>query len=159
MIESKDDVIINEDTVGEKAKNKIDVLLVEPGKYPRMVSMDSGLESLQKAVDGDIQAVYYWDDPVALICNEEGKINGLRANRAVYDEDGEMVDIICGIFLITGLGEEDFTSLPKDMQEKYEKMFHDPEVFLKLNGRILALPTKPDRPPKSVEKTSRGAEL
>ena len=67
--------------------------------------------------------------------------------------------IICGIFLITGLGEEDVTSLPKDMQEKYEKMFHDPEVFLKLNGRILALPTKPDRPPKSVEKTSRGAEL
>ena len=67
---------------------KIDVLLVEPGQYPRMVTIDSGLESLQKAVGGDIQAVYWFDDPVALICDEEGKLKGSRPNRALYDEDG-----------------------------------------------------------------------
>lgn len=70
----------------------------------------------------------------------------MRANRAVYDEDGEMVDIICGKFLITGLGEEDFSSLPKDMQEKYEKMFHSPEAFFKLAGKIIAI-SKERSPP------------
>ena len=142
-----------------ESKAKIEVLLVEPGQYPRMITMDSGLESLQKAVDGDIQAVYYWDDPVALICNEEGKINGLRANRAVYNEDGEMVDIICGKFLITGLGEEDFASLPKDMQTKYEKMFHYPEAFYKLAGKIVALPVETDREQKTKGKHTPGVVL
>jgi len=94
---------MNEDSTQKESKEKINVLLVEPGKYPKMVTMDSGLESLQKAVEGDIQAVYFWDDPVALICNDDGKVNGLRANRAIYDEEGELEDIICGNFLITGL--------------------------------------------------------
>ena len=155
MTMEHENAILNENA----GKEKIDVLLIEPGKYPRMVSIDSGLESLQKAVDGDIQAVYYWDDPVALICNEEGKINGLRANRAVYDEDGEMVDVIVGNFLITGIGEEDFSSLPKDMKEKYEKMFHSPEAFFKLAGKIIALPTDPDRETRTKGKTSPGVVL
>lgn len=143
----------------EQGKAKIDVLLVEPGQYPKMISIDSGLESLQKEVEGYIQAVYYFDDPVALICNEEGKINGLRPNRAIYDEDGEMVDLVVGNFLITGLGEENFASLPKDLQEKYEKKFHDPEIFLRLNNRILALPTKPDKKIDGKQKSSRDAVL
>jgi len=150
---------MNEDSTQKESKEKIDVLLVEPGKYPKMVTMDSGLESLQKAVEGVIQAVYFWDDPVALICNDDGKVNGLRANRAIYDEDGEMVDIICGNFLITGLGEGDFASIPKDMQEKYEKMFHHPEAFFKLAGRIVVLPTDSDREVPKKGKSTPGMVL
>ncbi len=40
-------------------------------------------ETLQAAVGGDIQAVYPYEDPVALICNEEGKLMGLPLNRAL----------------------------------------------------------------------------
>ena len=140
---------------------KIDVLMVEPGQYAKMVTIDNGLESLQKAVGGYIQAAYYYDDPVAVICNEEGKIEGLRPNRAIFDDNGKMVDIVAGTFLITGLGEEDFASLPKDLQEKYQQKFHSPETFLRLGEKILVLPTEPDRErkPKAKGKNSHGMEL
>ena len=46
------------------------VLIVEPGKSPYAAEIESGLKSLQAAVGGDIQAVYPYEDPVALICNE-----------------------------------------------------------------------------------------
>ena len=47
------------------------VLRIQPKKYPEVIEIDGSLESLQKEVAGPIQAVYPWDDPVALICNEE----------------------------------------------------------------------------------------
>ena len=52
------------------------VLMVEPGKSPYAAEIDSGLKSLQAAVGGDIQAVYPYEDPVALVCKEEGKLMG-----------------------------------------------------------------------------------
>ena len=59
----------------------MNVLLVEPMREPRAVQIESGLESLQKAVGGYIEAVYPFDDPVAVIVNDEGKINGRPPNR------------------------------------------------------------------------------
>ncbi len=84
------------------------VLMVEPGKSPYAAEIESGLKSLQAAVGGDIQAVYPYEDPVALICNDEGKLMGLPLNRALFDDDGHVYDIVSGNFLIVGLGEEDF---------------------------------------------------
>lgn len=52
------------------------VLRVRPKHYPEVIDIDCSLESLQKEVEGPIQAVYPWDDEVALICNEEGKLHG-----------------------------------------------------------------------------------
>ena len=47
----------------------MNVLMGEPGEVPYAVDIGEGLEALQTAVGGDIQAVYPYDDPVALICN------------------------------------------------------------------------------------------
>ena len=99
------------------------VLMVEPGKSPYAAEIESGLKSLQAAVGGDIQAVYPYEDPVALICNDEGKLLGLPINRPLYDEDGEMYDILVGTFLVVGLTEDDFGSLPEEMIEKYTEAF------------------------------------
>ena len=55
--------------------------------------------------------VYPFEDPVGLIVNEEGKINGLPLNRALRDEDNEIYDVIAGSFLVTGLTEDSFGSL------------------------------------------------
>ena len=88
------------------------VLMVQPGEIPHETDIEPGLESLQAAVDGPIQAVYPYEDPVALICNEEGKFLGLPLNRALRDDTGEIYDIIAGNFLITGLGEEVFQIFP-----------------------------------------------
>lgn len=52
-----------------EGNGKIVVVVVEPGKEPRIEEIDSGLESLQGMVGGYIQAIYPYDDPVALICN------------------------------------------------------------------------------------------
>ena len=123
--------------------NTIEVLLVEPGQYPRVERISPDLASMQKAVDGYIQAVYPYDDPVALICGEEAKLEGKTLNRALRDEDGEIYDIIDGKFFICGLGEEDFSSLPKELQKKYEDKFRQPEVFLKMGSRIMSIPTDP----------------
>ena len=117
----------------------MNVLLVEPMREPRAIQIDSGLESLQKAVGGYIEAVYPFDDPVAVIVNDEGKINGLPLNRALRDEAGESYDVMAGQFLVVGLGKENFSDLPPDMMEKYKKHFKNPEMFLRLGGRIVAV--------------------
>lgn len=138
---------------------KLDVLLVEPGQYARMTTIDAGLKSLQKTVGGDIEAAYFFDDPVALVCQEEGKINGSELNRAVRDADGEILDIIAGKFFICGLGEEDFTSLPEGLQKKYEDMFHQPETFLKMGRSITAIPIESKvMPDVKKDKTAISAE-
>ena len=143
----------------EREKEKtIDVLLVEPGQYPRMTSIGSGLHSLQKAVGGDIEAIYPYDDPIAIVCAEEGKINGDPLNRAIRDEDNDIVDIIAGTFFVCGLGEEDFASLPKELQEKYEDKFHQPESFLKLGSRIMAIPMEPAKQSPAKDKSALGEE-
>ena len=45
------------------------VLVVEPKKKPYVKTISSGLESLQHEVGGDIEAIYPFEDPVALIVN------------------------------------------------------------------------------------------
>lgn len=119
---------------------KIQVVLCEPGKSSCIITIDNTLDSLQNAVGGNIQAIYPFDDPVAIICNEEGKINGMGLNRALRDEDGRIYDILAGSFLVAGLGQEDFNSLSYEYQEKYRKLFEHPEVFLCVYGEILVIP-------------------
>ena len=121
----------------------IEVLMVEPGQYPRVERIGSDLASLQKAVDGYIQAVYPYDDPVALICGEEAKLEGKPLNRALRDGDGDIYDIVAGKFFLCGLGDENFASLPKELQQKYEEKFRQPEAFLKMGSKIMAIPTEP----------------
>ena len=116
------------------------VLKVEPYQLPEVKEIDSGLASLQHEVEGWIEATYPFEDPVAIICNEEGKLNGMEYNRAIRDENGEVREIIAGPFLIVGLGEEDFTSLSEDMVQKYKRMFAQPEVFLQTQSSLLILP-------------------
>lgn len=70
----------------EASIGKISVLLVEPNKYPKMIEIDDTLEAMQEVVGGDIEEYMPFEDEVAIICNEEGKVNGLSPNRAVYGE-------------------------------------------------------------------------
>lgn len=105
------------------------VIVVEPGKFARIDEIEAGLESYQHVVGGYIQMVYPWDDPVAIVCNEEGKIEGLPLNRAMTDENGHVWDIIAGTFFICGLGEEDCDSLSDELAEKYRELLKYPHKF------------------------------
>ena len=99
------------------------VLVVEPGKAPYAVEISTGLESLQKQVGGLIQVLYPFDDSAAIICNDEGKLIGLPWNRPLYDEDGNIYDIIVGTFLVVGLTRDDFGSLTEEQIIRYTELF------------------------------------
>lgn len=117
------------------------VLAVMPGKKPVKMKLEGTLKSMQNFVGGTIQAVYPFDDPVAIICNDEGKLGGLEYNRALRDETGAIYDIICGPFFVCGLGEEDFASLPDELLEKYYKLFVCPELFVRFGGNLVVMST------------------
>ena len=121
-------------------ESRMQVIVVEPGKEAELREMGSSLESLQEAVGGWIEAVYPYKDPVAIVCNEEGKLDGLPLNRALRDEDGYIYDVIAGTFLVVGLTEDNFGSLSNELAERYLERFRLPEVFLQSNGRIVVLP-------------------
>ena len=131
------------------------VLVVEPEKEPYVKEINSGLASLQKEVGGYIEAVYPFEDPVAIICNEEGKLEGLPHNRALCDEDGHVYDIIAGTFLIAGLSEDNFCSLDDAQVEKYSALYKNPELFMHFGSRTLVIPAedkpKPDKEKKSMD--------
>lgn len=127
-------------------KNKISVLLIEPGQYPKLVDIEENLEVMQKIVGGYIEEYMPFEDEVAIVCNEEGKMMGLDLNRAIYDEDNKIADIIAGKFFICSapLESEKFESLPKDLAEKYMEKFKYPEKFYKdFNGDIVVKQVKP----------------
>ena len=117
---------------------RIRVLLVEPGEKPRLVTVDHTLEELQKLVNDDLQAIYPWEDPVALVCADNGKCLGFVANRILEDDNGEPYDIICGTFFICGLSRDNFASISNAMAEKYMKRFEAPELFIRTaDGHVI----------------------
>lgn len=124
---------------------KISVVLVEPGKYPRLVEIEDSLEAMQSLVEGNIEEYMPYEDEVAIICNEEGKMNGMTLNRAIYSDDKEMLDIIAGKFFIcyAPFESEKFLSMPKELARKYEEKFKYPERFYKTANGIEAKPYKP----------------
>ena len=127
---------------GEAAErdSTIAVLVVEPGKEPYVKEIDSGLESLQHEVGGCIEAIYPYEDPVALVCNEEGKLEGLPLNRALRDEDGDIYDVVAGTFMVVGLTDDSFGSLTVEQMQKFSDLFKVPEQFVKLGDKIVAIP-------------------
>ena len=117
-------------------------MVIEPGQKPKVREIDGTLESMQEIIGGLIQAIYPYEQPVALVANDEGTMLGLPLNRGLRDEDGKLYDIICGTFFIVGAPADSgsFLSLT-DVQAKYfAALFATPEMFLSINGHLLVLP-------------------
>lgn len=96
----------------------MNALIIEPEKTPRIADIENDLKTLQAIVGGYIEIVYPFDDTVALVCHEEGKLIGLPLNRSLED-----YDIIAGTFIIVGLNEDDFCSLTPEQTEKYRQKY------------------------------------
>lgn len=60
----------------------MNVLVVEPGFLPYEKEIN-GLAEMQKTVGGLIQAIYPFQEEVALVCNENGIFEGLEFNRSI----------------------------------------------------------------------------
>lgn len=79
--------------------------------------------------------------------------NGSRAFAIHNEEAQEYAAPEKMTVLVVGLGEEDFTSLPPDLAQKYMEHFKQPEQFISLNGQIIALPVEPENPLRTAEMT------
>ena len=118
------------------------VVVVEPKKKPVVQDISSDLESMQKTVGGSIEAVYPFDEPVALICNEEGKLLNLPLNRALWDDEGNVYDIISGTFFLCAAPPDSdrFAGLTDQQVKTYMERFAMPEMFLDMGGDLFVLP-------------------
>lgn len=121
------------------------ILIVEPERRPEVREIDDSLKAMQGIVGGLIQPIYL-DDSVALVCNDEGKLMNLPANRGLRDENGQMYDIIFGAFFLCGApaDSDHFTSLTMEQIERYQKIFYTPEMFSVMDGHIVCLPLEID---------------
>ena len=115
------------------------ILLVEPNRQPVVREIDGSLESMQQVVGGLIEAIYPFEDAVALVCNEEGKLCGLPYNRALRDRDGHVYDVVAGTFFLCGAPPDSdrFTDLTEEQIETYTRIYEKPECFLSNGVRVL----------------------
>ena len=108
---------------------EITVLMVEPGKHPRVTTLGTELDDLQKAVSigadyqGLIEIINIGNGD-CLLCNEEGKLINLEGNRRLGS------DIIVGVFYICESDDEgNLVSLSEEKIKYYTERFWEPETF------------------------------
>ena len=121
------------------------ILLIEPERPPVVREIDGSLYSMQTLVGGTIQALYPFEDEVALICNDDGKCLDLPLNRALYlPESGQLYDIIAGTFFLCGAPKdsESFASLTEAQIHRYQQRFADPEFYMRIGGQLLMIHSK-----------------
>lgn len=111
-------------------EKKIKVVLLEPGKLARAAEIDASLAGMQKTVGGLIEPFYPFEEQVCIVCNEESKINGMRPNRSVKNDDGVMVDFIFGPAFICDCRGENLDSLSDEQIDRYGKMFRYAKLLI-----------------------------
>lgn len=80
------------------------VIYKAPGCAPEPRDIPNTLEELQASVGGYIETVTIASD-VVIICNEEGRLQGLPHNCRIFGVD------FVGPILIAGVDEDEFTDL------------------------------------------------
>ena len=103
-----------------KNDNLLRTVYIEPGKPAYETEIEDTLEAEQKAVGGYIEVVPL-DNERLLICNEEGKLNGMQGNRRIGK------DVIAGPFFIVGSNGDEFRSLTDEEAKESLKRFAEPE--------------------------------
>ena len=101
---------------------KLTVVMVEPHKTPYVTEITDELSALQRCVGGYIEVVGNGDGTL-IICNEEGKLQGLEGNRRIRDG----ASIIAGTFFVVGDDGENFRSLTESEVTRYMDRFQNPE--------------------------------
>lgn len=101
---------------------KLTVVMVEPHKTPYVTEIADELSALQRCVGGYIEVVGNGDGTL-VICNEEGKLQGLDGNRRIHDG----MSIIAGTFFVVGDDGENFRSLTESEVKRYMDRFKNPE--------------------------------
>ena len=118
------------------------VLILEPGEVAREADIEHTLEAMQAVVGGIITATYPYDDPVAVVANDEGLLIGMALNRKL-----DNYTVIAGPFFICGLSEDSFADLPDNLMEKYKRDLYYPQYFFRdydSPSGVVAIPYDPE---------------
>ena len=116
-------------------EKRIKCLLVKPYELPEEIEIDNTLEAKQELVGGWIEQAFLTNDKsIILICNEEGKNNGMKPNRDIGH------DIIFGPFLIVGNDFENagYKSLTDEQILNYKIRF-DKHSIVQTENKILGI--------------------
>ena len=118
------------------------VLYIQVRKRPQVIEIKHTLKEMQRLVGGIISAYSPFDDGSVIILNDTGKIDGLEFNRVIYDENGEIADIIAGDFFICYASPDkpEFSSLPDELIQKYSELFKAPKAFIRIDGKLIIMP-------------------
>lgn len=118
-------------------KQKMDILIVEPGKAPRPAALpDNTLEAVEAVLGGAAQVGCFLPQRVLLISRED--IGGLAPNRCMPGGKG----FVNGTFLLCGIPEEGclFDSLTPGQQKEFQELFARPGEFMMVGSETYADP-------------------
>ena len=107
---------------GQRMKENLRILMVEPRKVPYEASILHELSAMQQTVGGMIEVVRNGDGTL-IISNEEGKLLGMEGNRRIPG------DVLAGPFFVVGDAGETFRSLTEEELERYRERFAEIEVI------------------------------
>ena len=118
-------------------KQKMDILIVEPGKAPRPAALpDNTLEAVEAVLGGTAQVGCLLPQRVLLISRED--TGGLAPNRCMPGGKG----FVNGTFLLCGIPEEGclFDSLTPGQQKEFQELFARPGEFMMVGSETYADP-------------------
>ena len=114
---------------------------VEPFRPAYIAEVGAKLEDLQKAVGGYIEVIEPFNDPVVIVCDDEGILKGSPPCRAFVDDDTyDVTNVLVGTFLVVGQGDENFIGLSDSLAAKYAEALRMKTVFLRSNGDVVSFP-------------------
>ena len=118
-------------------KQKMDILIVEPGKAPRPAALpDNTLEAVEAVLGGAAQVGCFLPQRGLLISRED--TGGLAPNRCMPGGKG----FVSGTFLLCGIPEEGclFDSLTPGQQKEFQELFARPGEFMMVGSEAYADP-------------------
>lgn len=150
----------NEKHSAQMDTEDITVLSIKLFREPCVMTIPNKLRTMQEQVGGIIEAIYPFEDPVAHLLNDEGKLNSSMPNQGLYDSSGNLYDVIAGTFLIVGLSGDEFCSLSEELSAKYMEKYKIPKRMALINGQIRMLTVTDSSKPqdKASGKRSRTDE-
>lgn len=114
----------------------IAVITAKYRRFAELAIIENTLTEFQRIVGGKIEVLHTFNDNAVVICNRDGG----KLNRAIYDENSNLIDIAKGDFIVCGTKDDEFISLSENQLAKYNKQFFLPEQFIKTPDGIQTVP-------------------